>query len=229
MPDPDSIVVFGYGVLPERLTDIAQRHGWHIAASPRGSNAAIVGPIGGTHLTQILAEPISFCVEDQVADALIPGEGLLTVTLSANLAYKVGLAGILVDALTLRGWIDARDRATLLLVMNEALSNAIIHGDLELESLTQNSAGAFIQFAAALEHRLSTPAFGGKAVQISAEPYNSVLRICVRDQGRGFSQQDIDRSTMGRGLSLIRENTEHLDYEEGGRKTVICFHRKKTC
>ena len=229
MAESSSIWVSGFNISSERVNEVARQYGWQVAVPPQDANAVVVGEIDGGQLAQILSAPIFICIEDRVAGALAFGQGLLTVTISAELAYKVGMAGVLVDVFTHRGWVHSSSRSDLLLVMHEALSNAIIHGDLEMDSLNQNSSAAFLEFAATLENRLSEPAYGGRAVQISAQPDGDILEICVWDQGKGFTQHDVERSVLGRGLSLIRARSDGLDHQEGGRKTVISFNRREKC
>jgi len=99
------------------------------------------------------------------------------------------------------------DRADLEIALREALANAIIHGN-------------------AYQH--------GKRIFLRCygSPKTGLL-ILVRDEGPGFDPEQVpdpreaDRMHLhhGRGLLLMRELMDHVEYRRGGREVLLY----KTC
>jgi len=102
-------------------------------------------------------------------------------------------------------------RTDLEIALREALANAMIHG---------NSYGQ------------------GKRIFVRcyASPSSGIL-IIVRDQGKGFDPaeipdpRDAERKHLqhGRGLFLMRELMDHVEYRKGGSEVVIykAFKKRK--
>jgi len=89
----------------------------------------------------------------------------------------------------------------------EALANAMTHGNLSRP-----------------KSRIFLRCYGG--------PELGVL-VAVRDQGQGFDPDSVpdprraDRLRLrhGRGLLLMRELTDHVEYRKGGREVVLKLSR----
>lgn len=94
-------------------------------------------------------------------------------------------------------------RANLEIALREALANAMIHG---------NSLGR--------DKRIYLRCYGGP---------QSAIVILVRDEGSGFDPTDVpdpregERIFLesGRGLLLMRELMDHVEYRKGGREVML--------
>jgi len=102
----------------------------------------------------------------------------------------------------------SEDRLTdLEIALVEALANAIKHGNADLA-----------------KRRVFLRCYGGPEVGIL---------VAVRDQGNGFDPNRVPdprsaervRLRNGRGLLLMRELTDHLEYRKGGREVLLRFSR----
>src|SRR6185369_10925952 len=72
----------------------------------------------------------------------------------------------------------------LMVALHEALSNAIVHGNLEVSSqLKEQGDNAF---AGALAQRVADPAYAERAVEVHIDCNDERCRWIVTDQGSGF-------------------------------------------
>lgn len=100
--------------------------------------------------------------------------------------------------------VDEDKKHQLMLVLSEAVTNAMVHGN-------------------GLDPQ--------KEVCVTIHPENNALRIVIRDQGEGFNpdavpdplQEQNLLKTGGRGIWLIRRFTEHVQYKDGGSTLEAVF------
>ncbi len=121
----------------------------------------------------------------------------------------------------------------LMLALHEALTNSVIHGNLELSSeLKERSDNAFME---ALAKRAADPDYGTRPVEVRIEYDGDCCHWTLTDQGRGF---DVERAlaraataepeammASGRGILLMRAFLDDLRYEMGGRRTILTLAR----
>ncbi len=111
------------------------------------------------------------------------------------LAHRLQLAPELIDR--------------LLVVANEAITNAVCHGNREDPS---------------------------KQVRITLDIREDTIELSVEDEGTGFDRERIPRYNpdnpemllrpYGRGLFLIEELADEVSYEAGGRRVRMRLHRR---
>lgn len=129
----------------------------------------------------------------------------------------------------------AADRETkLTIALHEALTNAIIHGNLGISSdLKESGDDAFLRAVAA---RLTDPVHATRVVDVRASYDGQVARWVMHDQGSGFDahaalrrldevEPDLCRLS-GRGLLMMRAFTDELRYEDGGRRLELSIYRQ---
>lgn len=104
-------------------------------------------------------------------------------------------------------YLDNEDkRHQLMLVLSEAVTNAMMHGN-----------------------KMNPQ----KEVCVSIHPEKNTLRIVVRDQGKGFNPDAVPDpldeqnllKTGGRGVWLIRRYTRQVQYKDGGSTLEAVFER----
>lgn len=112
------------------------------------------------------------------------------------------------------------------IVLNEALMNAIIHGNLEISSKVKEE--SFEQFESLLEERQATPEYAEKTVEIRCELQKDSIVFQLTDQGKGFSfdeYKDLELTNLlmlsGRGLVLIRSFMDEVKWEEPGNRIIM--------
>ena len=121
----------------------------------------------------------------------------------------------------------------LVLALHEALTNSVVHGNLELSSeLKERSGNAF---AEALAQRAADPQYGLRPVDVHVEYDGERCRWTLTDQGRGFDVErvlaraaDPDPEVLlasGRGILMMRSFLDDVRYEAGGRRVVLTLDR----
>ena len=118
--------------------------------------------------------------------------------------------------------------------LNEALVNAIFHGNLELTSqLLEEDETAFAQLA---ERRPREGAFAGRRVYLTARETRSEVTYVIRDEGAGVDPtslpdptdpHNLDRRT-GRGLFLIRTFMDEVHHNATGNELTMVKRRDVT-
>lgn len=125
------------------------------------------------------------------------------------------------------GLIDDAERARLAVALSEAISNAMIHGNLEVDSsLRDDDPGEY--FRAIDERRARTP-YAERRVQIVMRFTQSSATFVVRDQGVGFDRSALADptedanvfATSGRGILLMRAYTDAVSWNESGNEVTL--------
>jgi anti-sigma regulatory factor (Ser/Thr protein kinase) len=124
--------------------------------------------------------------------------------------------------------------AKLGMALHEALSNSVVHGNLEISSeLREGDDGAF---ARALAARSADPQFVSRFVEITVDFDGTRCEWTLTDQGKGF---DVDRvkscepaneadllRPSGRGILMMRALMDEVRYEAGGRRVTLTLRRR---
>lgn len=125
-----------------------------------------------------------------------------------------------------------RDRAMkMTLALVEAITNAIIHGNLDISSdLKKQSDTAF---ARAVAMHSADPDMRERPVNIQYEFDRTGCRVTITDQGRGFDYQSLLKSldqnqtpsdlSSGRGILMMRAVADELEFSEGGRRVRLTW------
>lgn len=121
----------------------------------------------------------------------------------------------------------------LMVALHEALSNSVIHGNLELASDLKERGDDC--FADALAQREAEPRFASRTVDILVDYDSERCRWIFTDQGRGFDVARVlerclsdDPEVMlssGRGILLMRSFLDEVKYEQGGRRVILTLYR----
>lgn len=112
--------------------------------------------------------------------------------------------GPFVEELTAWASLDDEDADRIMLAISEAVNNAILHGN------KQNPE---------------------KNVYLSATLNDEQLVIHIRDEGEGFdpnkAPNPLDEENLlnegGRGIYLMRQYADDVQFSEGGTKTTLSF------
>lgn len=134
----------------------------------------------------------------------------------------------------LAGACDEARSGKLMIVFHEALSNAIIHGNLELSSLLKEQAGD--DFAESLARRVGEPTFVERRVDVVIDCNVDRCKWRITDQGQGFDVQAVTEARLqdepdvvlasGRGLLIMSSFVDDMAYELGGRRLVLTLRRE---
>ena len=111
--------------------------------------------------------------------------------------------------------------------LHEALTNAIYHGNLELDSaLRQEDETLFYDLA---NQRRHDPAFASRRVYVQATASREMVRYVIRDEGPGFDVQRVADPTDeehlervgGRGMLLIRSFMDEVQHNSRGNEITL--------
>ncbi len=120
-------------------------------------------------------------------------------------------------------------RENVLLALHEAISNAIVHGNLGLPSMERRSLDDLETFSDQLHQRLSTPDLAEKPVWVAValtQPAigTALLTAVVQDDGLGHAQSlPAAGQEDGRGLQIIAATSHAVRFCNGGRRIEMDF------
>ncbi len=119
-------------------------------------------------------------------------------------------------------------KGSMELALEEAITNAIIHGNLEVSSKLKEE--DYEMFEQAVSERIGVPPFNGRQVKISYgyDRQSAVFRI--EDEGPGFDwshflQKEVDQELLphGRGIIIIRTFASAVAYNKAGNVITLTF------
>ncbi len=124
----------------------------------------------------------------------------------------------------------------LQLTFDEAITNSLDHGNLELNSAWREEIdkSGIDRYAVVKKARLSDPHFSSRKLFVDVHYTGSQLKISLRDEGRGFkpppaklrrpNPQNPNASELycyGRGLSIMHSVMDDVFYSEDGRQLTL--------
>ncbi|NBX03590.1 MAG: ATP-binding protein [Alphaproteobacteria bacterium] len=116
--------------------------------------------------------------------------------------------------------------------LQEALLNAVIHGNLAVDSRFQTLSG-FESFCSLIETRLAKAPYCNRRITISAWCDTGHLTLCVADEGDGFRfHKGLPEDGMphGRGMYLIRSLASDVWIGDDRRSLFMTFtHENNIC
>jgi len=116
-------------------------------------------------------------------------------------------------------------RGTIFMLISEAYNNALDHGLLKLDSGLKNSPDGFQNYYQTREQRLQDLAEGEIKIRLKYSPKDNFVEIQVSDSGAGtVTQNEPDSSDVhGRGIKLLKELTDFLEWSEDSRTVRFGF------
>ncbi|EWY39574.1 hypothetical protein N825_05640 [Skermanella stibiiresistens SB22] len=218
----------------------------HPAASRTNERSAevpilLLGNMTTERLSSILYGPHRIVVEfpesgsrTGLTDRLMSDGGANTFRLSVTTAtaFKVECAKLVCDALAYRGVLPESSRFQVEIALHEIVANAILHGNLEIESHLKARPEQYETYCAHLRERLAEPERGGRWIDIAAGWDGAGLSLSVMDQGNGFRSDTAEAmpeatGSFGRGLGIVRSIATDVVTHDGGRRTVMWFAHDK--
>jgi hypothetical protein len=116
------------------------------------------------------------------------------------------------------------------MALYEAVANAIIHGNLGVDSSLRSSAAGLREYRDTLARALADPVLAGRRLAVCCYPAGKALRLSVHDEGAGWDMEtqlatvasNADKS--GRGVDLIRQISTAMRTIDNGRQLVMDFN-----
>ncbi len=135
---------------------------------------------------------------------------------------------------------DAAARLQIGVALEQAILNAIYHGNLELSSEEMRADRDFREKSpdghgsSLVQERMESDTYGARTVFVRALVTREEARFTVRDEGRGFDVQSClnvslsDDENAGRGLVLMWALMDKVAYNKVGNEvTLVKKHRPK--
>jgi len=209
-------------------------------ALPKDARALLVGEADQVDLANALTAPYQGFLElglDNLAGVgaacydAVRGGGL-ALSLSTHTVYGADLVTPLAAAVRGRLAKAGLNAAGVMieLCLNEAISNAVIHGNLAVGSEMRGSRDGVTRFGAALSARLADPDLAGRRIEITFRRDGPTgFCLTVGNQGEGFDVESHlarkvePRAKHGRGIPLIAKIARSVTSADSGRSLVMGF------
>ncbi|MBW3600121.1 MAG: response regulator [Planctomycetes bacterium] len=135
------------------------------------------------------------------------------------------------DSVTQMGVCDEADRLRLAIALEEALTNALFHGNLELSSeLRDNDAE---RYAAEVARRSTSPPYADRRVFVDSRFTRDQAYFVIRDEGPGFDPSNLPDpldpecfdKAGGRGILLMRTFMSEVSFNDTGNEVTLIKRR----
>lgn len=132
----------------------------------------------------------------------------------------------LLDRLEAAGYLSQDQKRRSQVAFDEAITNALEHGNLELKSEWREQEGerGGDRYSETKALRLRQAPFSERRVNIRLEFDGACVILRVRDEGPGFDpptlftvENDLGEKSYGRGLRLMLHFMDAVEFREGGR------------
>ncbi len=130
------------------------------------------------------------------------------------------------------GWDDPAERTHITIALQEAVSNAMLHGNLELSSELRESDECLF-FALAEERRQQQP-YRDRKLWVEGKLKPQEVVFYVRDEGPGFDASPLQarlchaenvENCFGRGILLMRAFMDEVIYNATGNQVCLIKRR----
>ena len=151
------------------------------------------------------------------------------------LGYEPGgtqaLVGYVHEQLKLLNYFDESTLVQLTTALSESITNAIDHGNLELDSdLREEDDGSYRDLG---EERIQQPPYCDRRVTVNATLTQSEVKFVISDEGPGFDPSSLPDPTdpenllkaSGRGIMLIRTFLDEVTFSEKGNEVTLIKRR----
>jgi DNA-binding response OmpR family regulator len=160
-------------------------------------------------------------------------KGEISFVIPSNVDLIDGISKYITDRAAELGYISGPQKFYFQLAIDEAISNAILHGNLRIKELEERNSDGRTREELYRE-RIAQPGYFDKKVTVTATIEPSKLEIAVRDEGEGFDQTELPDPTdnenvfkyHGRGIFVIRNVMDDVRFNAKGNEiTMVKTHR----
>lgn len=225
-PDIPAVLVTGHG--SERLAAEALQIGATGYVPKSMLNDMLLGTIedvlGIVRADRSYAELIDCTVENRLVFDLPNRPHLLTTAIDLTMQMAGGMQ-----------LLSGVDRFRVGNALRHAASNALYRGNLELTREQWQQSGSedapFVSEDEIVLQRMAQSPYSKRKVHFDARLMRDLIRIVIRDEGRGFSpakfsatsENSLDE-THGRGLVLIHNFMDKVSFNDAGNEITMIKH-----
>jgi CheY-like chemotaxis protein/anti-sigma regulatory factor (Ser/Thr protein kinase) len=171
---------------------------------------------------------------DRLAECLIGGHSKFELPTDASLIYP--LVDHCQQLVARMKFCDETGRVRVGIALEEALVNAVYHGNLELTSqqVRESRERATQGAANVLAERLSQDRYNRRRIFVELSFSQPEARFTIRDEGPGFDPTSVPDPTdpgnlekeCGRGLLLMRSFMDEVQFNAPGNQVTMVKHRE---
>ena len=191
----------------------------------------LVGAVTPESLNNCWSQPFAAWIElgdltdpELIDKIALAAQGLLVASFTTATANRLSLAHDIVAAIGSRRSMTVERRDDIELAIHEAISNALVHGNLQVESMKGLSMSALDRFSEEISKRINDPVFANRRLDVCCELDDCGVTIEIADQGTGFVAVETGRcGPCGRGLDLISGIAQSCQLLDGGRRIRMRF------
>ncbi|MEM1109837.1 MAG: ATP-binding protein [Planctomycetota bacterium] len=161
------------------------------------------------------------CMTSSTSQFAVENDPTLLPALLVRFQTSVGMFGV----------CDEADSTRIGMALEEALSNALYHGNLEVSSeLRKESLARYYDMAA--DRREQSP-YRERKIHITETMTTDSATFVIRDEGPGFDTAKLDvepdpddlEALSGRGLMLMRAFMDEVIYNDRGNQVTLVKHK----
>jgi CheY-like chemotaxis protein len=190
-------------------------------------------------LTQVVDEVLALTREDRNYDRLnrCQTRAEFTFLLENDTALVDPIVELVQQVITSLGLCDTTGKLRTGMALQQALTNAIVHGNLELTTeqvLESREAMVTGSGIGLLAKRKNEPPYRDRRVFVDVRINRDEARFVVRDEGRGFDASQFRQDggsdaelKRGRGIRLMRMFMDELTYSELGNEVTMVKRRER--
>jgi anti-sigma regulatory factor (Ser/Thr protein kinase) len=127
---------------------------------------------------------------------------------------------------------DESDRTRIGVALEEALANALYHGNLEVGSELRGEDDD--AYRGLILERLKQPPYRDRRIHVEVKMSRDQATFVVRDEGTGFDPSSLPDPTdpvnlekaSGRGLLLMRTFMDEVQYNDRGNAVILTKRRR---
>ena len=120
--------------------------------------------------------------------------------------------------------LSAEDCTRLGIAVDESISNAMCHGNLELSADDMSYVRSHLHDKRPIEvvekRRVQAP-YDSRFVYVACLLTQEGVKVSVRDDGKGFTLSSIDHEQAGRGVTLIQNLVDKATFNEAGNEITL--------
>jgi anti-sigma regulatory factor (Ser/Thr protein kinase) len=192
--------------------------------------------VSAESLAQALHAPAVSCIE---AGVLGPRPGRrsasserLGLRVTARSVYRLPVARVFAAALGARLNLSTDLQERVHTALQEALMNAMLHGNLGLEPGLRDNLRSLAASHEIIEARFTFGQIALSMIRVEATWNARLLRVAVRDSGDGFRRHELPtpeerltagRIGSGRGLMILEHLCDHIGLHRGGTTIALDF------
>jgi anti-sigma regulatory factor (Ser/Thr protein kinase) len=185
-------------------------------------------------LQDALAPPATQCFEadliDECHDDVVctqPAPGHLSLVVTTRSAYRHSIVKAFMTAMQSRTSLSEDLRIRVYSAVQEALMNAVLHGNLRIDPHLRDNLAGLLAAQEAIEARLNAPEVARTMIRVDAIWNASTLNVVIQDSGEGYdettAQPVTDESACGRGLAILQAFSDKVAVLNGGTTVKLEF------